>query len=373
MKEKKIIAFTESEYALSVKDKVLKEFDVALDEKDLALLRGKNKQEQIQILTEKILTTTGKEQLTTEEAKTIQIAVQNQELVAQGGILKGLGGLIKNTALSIVNFLASPVGMLTTVVTFMTAIGVYSATAKTVDKELDRINEKQEEVNNQLNTASDELKTIQDRINELNNIGSPTLVEQNELKKLQIQKELLEKNIELLKEEIELKNQEAYNTAQLGIKQQFAKFFNENTGPNIHAFGGYSETTGTGEFDRWIQQKEKYEEKIAKGDELSKDEQSDYIKVKQNIDGFISKTNEYFTTAFQYAPDESTDEYKELISQWEQWNEYLMKYGEVTAMTTEGINTILKKRLDESNTILDEISDNATKTGLKSYLCTENN
>lgn len=135
------------------------------------------------------------------------------EIVAQKGVAAGWYQVAKA---QIVASLSNPVGWITLAVAGLAALTValigahksnedYIKDAKEAEKAYDEEHQKLTELN-------DELKTTQDRINELKNQGTLSFVEQFELKKLQNQNDLLERQIKLQKEKDILAAKDALET-----------------------------------------------------------------------------------------------------------------------------------------------------------------
>lgn len=123
------------------------------------------------------------------------------EIVAQKGVAAGWYQVARA---QIAASLSNPVGWITLAVAGLAALTValigahksnedYIKDAKEAEKAYDEEHQKLTELN-------DELKTTQDRINELKNQGTLSFVEQSELKRLQNQNDLLERQIKLQKE-----------------------------------------------------------------------------------------------------------------------------------------------------------------------------
>ena len=136
-----------------------------------------------------------------------------KEIVAQKGVAAGWYQVAKA---QITASLSNPVGWITLAVAGLAALTValigshksnedYIKDAKEAEKAYDEEHQKLTELN-------DELKTTQDRINELKNQGTLSLVEQSELKKLQNQNDLLERQVKLQKEKDILAAKDALET-----------------------------------------------------------------------------------------------------------------------------------------------------------------
>src|SRR5690606_19803467 len=121
-------------------------------------------------------------------------------------------------------------GMLAPVAAFFAIQGLiklFDSLIVTIDEQKEKVAEVKQEyesITSELNKLNEELKTTNDRINELNSKDKLTLIEENELSKLELTNEELQKRIALLEKEQEIKEKELAREAQELYEKQFGKY-----------------------------------------------------------------------------------------------------------------------------------------------------
>jgi len=143
-------------------------------------------------------------------------------------ITKLTAGLNLSTAAAIK--LNTVLGMLAPVAAFFAIQGLiklFDSLIVTIDEQKEKVAEVKQEyesITSELNKLNEELKTTNDRINELNSKDKLTLIEENELSKLELTNEELQKRIALLEKEQEIKEEELAREAQKLYEKQFGKY-----------------------------------------------------------------------------------------------------------------------------------------------------
>lgn len=175
-------------------------------------------------------------------------AAEKEAIVFSGGLsaaLKGIGNSIKTMVTA--NPILAAVTALLAVFTVTTAIADYYS--KALDRAQEKAKESKqayEDITAELSSLSDKLKDVQTRIEELKTLQSQkglTLVEENELKKLELQNDELEREARIKKALAQMKGSQAAEDAEAAITKR-----SESYDPKEIDMGGYTTTmytTGT--------------------------------------------------------------------------------------------------------------------------------
>lgn len=143
-------------------------------------------------------------------------------------ITKLTAGLNLSTAAAIK--LNTVLGMLAPVAAFLAIQGLiklFDSLIVTIDEQKEKVAEAKQEyesITSELSKLNEELEITNNRINELNSKDKLTLIEENELSKLKLTNEELEKRIALLEREQEIKEKQLAEEAQKLYEKQFGKY-----------------------------------------------------------------------------------------------------------------------------------------------------
>lgn len=148
--------------------------------------------------------------------------------------------------------------------------GIAYTKSRSLEEQTKKLAEAQNEYNgtvDELENLNQKLKENEDRIRELQNLEKPSLVEQEELTRLEAENKLLEKQIELQEKLVELKKLEYYDTAQDTFEKTAGK---TKYGNNVHA-QYYSQWQGDyykAEVDEWQKKLDNAKKLAAEGKDI---------------------------------------------------------------------------------------------------------
>lgn len=168
-----------------------------------------------------------------------------------------------STAMTVFNTLKSMafnfgIGIAIEAVIYFVKLGIEAIpTAKKLSETLSEINNELKTLKSESETLNSELKTTVDRINELENKGSLTLVEENELAKLRQENAELERQIQLKKDLIEKKTREQ--------KKTFAKYVRTQHLTDDILYGGIEVSAYNNQLSDLVNEKNKIAEQYQAG------------------------------------------------------------------------------------------------------------
>lgn len=268
--------------------------------------------------------------------KGAQITATN---TATGATLKFNATLLASPVMWVVGALALLVG----------GLAAYSMASGNAADKTKKLNEEMSETKDKITDTKDKLSEVDKKMAELQKKGTLSLTEQEDLKRLREQKDLLEDELELLKQKQKVQDQEAEKNAikyskgiEKTVNNDIAEYYRNRTLSNINAVNSVQSNMKRGAKSTAEKNKEDLLEtrKTARENLLNitgTDEEAN--KAKETLQGLIDKINEAIYTEEELNKVKLTD----LLEENNNLSAAVEKLSEKGEVTADDVNALAEK------------------------------
>lgn len=246
---------------------------------------------------------------------------------ATGATLKFNAVLLANPVTWVVGALALLVG----------GLAAYSMASGNAADKTKKLNEEMSETKDKITETKDKLTEVDKKMAELQKKGTLSLTEQEDLKRLREQKDLLEDELELLREKEKLTAKEQNNTAIKYAKRAEGVAYNEEIDAHIRGYTGetVSESTRDNAKIKLLDYRKTARENLL--NITGTDEEA--TKAKETLQGLIDKINEAIYTEEELNKVKLTD----LLEENNKLSDAVEKLSEKGEVTADDVNALAEK------------------------------